>query len=52
MNWIDNRLRVKPTEFDKYVLCYCPKWNDSGYQVAKFNGKKCDYGDAPNDNFD
>ncbi len=33
-------------------LCHCPDWNYSGYQVAKWDGKKFDYEDATNDEFD
>jgi len=34
------------------LLCHCPDWNESGYQVANHDGSKFYYADAPNDDFD
>ena len=42
---------MKPARGDK-VLCYCPDWCDTEYQIAMFDGKKFYYEDQPNDMFD
>jgi len=34
------------------VICYCPDWCSTAYQVAKFSGKEFSYEDQPNDMFD
>ncbi|TAJ13038.1 hypothetical protein DMA11_10250 [Marinilabiliaceae bacterium JC017] len=36
---------------EQIVLCRCPQWCDTGYQVAIWTGCKFDYPDAPNDMF-
>jgi len=33
-------------------LCYCPEWNEEGYQVAVWKGKEFTYGGQPNEMFD
>ena len=39
-------------EEGQMALCFCPEWCEIGYQVAIWDGKKFDYPDASNDNFD
>ena len=39
-------------EVGQMCLCYCPEWCSINYQVAIWDGKKFDYPDSPNDNFD
>jgi hypothetical protein len=51
MNWIEINYGHKPPR-NRALICYCPKWCDSGYQVAAWDGKKFRYEDQPNDNFD
>jgi hypothetical protein len=36
-------------EVDSICLCKTPEWNNEGYQVARFNGKKFDFDGSPND---
>jgi hypothetical protein len=52
MDWIDNKAgEPKPINSNRPVLCYCPKWCESEYQVAYFiNGLWC-YEGQPNDGF-
>ena len=33
------------------VLCRCPYWCDSGYQIAKWNGEIFEYDEDPNGGF-
>ncbi len=47
MNWIDIESEVKPQK-GRVVLCYCPGWNDTGYQVAQWDGNKFFYDEQPN----
>jgi len=52
MNWIkaakDNK--IKPPPF-RPIICYCPEWNCSGYQIAQWNTKEFEYEEQPNDMF-
>jgi hypothetical protein len=51
MNWIDcGEYETRPVVY-KHVLCYCPKWNDSGYQVAYWDGTTWQYDEDPNGTF-
>lgn len=34
------------------IICHCPNWCDSGYQIAKFEDGIFCYDDQPNDAFD
>ena len=36
MNWIDVNSSVKPPE-NRVLLCYCPEWSETGYQVARWS---------------
>ena len=36
---------------DRNVLCYCPDWNESGYQVAYWDGISFLYDEQPNKYF-
>ena len=52
MNWISrSNQEIKPP-IDRALLCYCPEWNDSGYQIATFNGREFEYDEMPNEMFD
>lgn len=37
---------------ERNVLCFCPEWNESGYQVAKWSGTQFYYESQPNELFD
>jgi hypothetical protein len=50
MNWNDGLPGVGFYK-NRPVLCYCPEWNDSGYQVAFWNGKEFIYPEQPNERF-
>jgi len=51
MFWIDvNNDEIKPPSY-RPVLCFCPGWNNSGYQVANYSNKKFEYDEDPNGNF-
>jgi hypothetical protein len=50
MRWIDASEIAKP-KYGVNVLCYCPDWNDSGYQVATFKAGKFEYDEDPNGSF-
>ena len=39
------------TPKNRLLLCYCPGWSDTGYQVAEFDGKIFEYEDQPNEGF-
>jgi hypothetical protein len=51
MNWIKKKNVIKPPK-GRPLLCYCPDWNDSGYQVAFWNGDRFWYNEEPNEYFD
>lgn len=36
---------------NRVLLCCCPEWNESGYQVAKWNGDEFTYDEQPNSMF-
>lgn len=42
----------KRIKYGQLALCYCPGWNELGYQVAVWQGNKFDYAEAGNDDFD
>lgn len=51
LNWIDKDSGIIPPT-NRPLLCYCPEWSETGYQVAYFN--KADgfyYHEQPNDIF-
>ena len=50
MKWFD-RDGIEPMRGTR-VICYCPDWNDSEYQVAIFNGNEFYYDEQPNEMFD
>lgn len=50
MNWMSVN-GVKPPK-NRVLLCYCPEWCESGYQVAEWNGKRFVYEEEPNEIFD
>jgi hypothetical protein len=50
VNWIDAKSKVKP-QIGRVIICYCPEWSDSGYQVAEWNGREFTYADQSNDMF-
>ena len=52
MKWIDKKSEVKPPKGRRPILCYCPSWNDSTYQVAYYDGNQFYYDEQPNDDFD
>jgi len=49
MNWIDVEDVTPPK--DRPLLCYCPEWSETGYQVAEWNGKEFYYAEQMNDMF-
>lgn len=51
MNWIEATSEVKPFS-DRPIICYCPDWNESGYQIAKWEHGKFQYDEDPNGSFD
>jgi len=52
MYWLNNvEDEVKP-RIGQNVLCFCPDWCNSAYQVANWNGKRFEYDEMPNDMFD
>jgi hypothetical protein len=44
--------RNKIPETGQLCLCKCPNWCSLGLQVAEWTGKKFDYPEVPNDEFD
>jgi hypothetical protein len=44
--------REKKPEEGIMIICRCPNWCDSGYQIAKFEDGIFCYDDQPNDAFD
>jgi hypothetical protein len=50
LNWIDVTGKTKPQK-DRVLICYCPEWCDSHYQVAHWNGNEFVYDEQPNDMF-
>ena len=36
---------------NKLLVAYCRNWNDEGYQICKWDGKKFTYRNQPNDDF-
>ena len=50
MRWIDIEDSAKP-KFGIFVLCHCPEWNESGYQVAQFKAGRFEYDEDPNGSF-
>jgi len=52
MNWINIASSIYTPPLHKTILCYCMGWNETGYQVARWNGKVFYYEDQPNDMFD
>jgi len=49
MNRQDRLVEPPRTEL---LLCYCPEWCESGYQVAEYTGKRFYYAEQSNDMFD
>ena len=52
MNWVNIASTSSRPRKNKQVLCFCEGWNESGYQVAKWDGEKFVYDEQPNDMFD
>ena len=50
LNWIDVIGGVTPPE-GRSLICYCPDWNETGYQVAIWNGDVFYYYEQTSDNF-
>jgi hypothetical protein len=50
MNWIKVEDNIKP-QIGRVVICYCPEWCSSGYQIAFWNGKEFYFDEQPNDMF-
>jgi len=51
VEWVGVESKIKP-QVGRLVLCYCPEWNEEGYQVAVWKGKEFTYGGQPNEMFD
>ena len=49
LEWIDVGDVTPPR--NRTLLCYCPEWNETGYQVAKWNGKEVYYAEQASDMF-
>lgn len=50
MEWIEKKSKVKPP-MARPILCHCPGWNDTGYQIAHYSGSEFYYDEQPNDMF-
>ena len=50
MKWIDVNSSVKPPE-NRVLLCYCPEWSETGYQVARWSEAGFYYYEEPNEQF-
>lgn len=50
MNWMIANNKTDPPR-NRVLLCFCPEWSDTGYQVAKWNGKEFYYDEMPNGMF-
>lgn len=50
MQYISVKSKIVPP-LNRVLLCYCPDWCETGYQVAYFDGKKFTYSDCPNNDF-
>jgi hypothetical protein len=51
MFWIDARDETIKPPTDRPILCYCPGWNNAGYQVAYYSKGRFDYDESPNETF-
>ena len=50
-NWIKNLdSKIKP-QTNIPVICSCPDWCISGYQIGYWNGREFRYENQPNDTF-
>ena len=45
--WVKAESEIKPSS-SRPILCYCPGWNDLGYQVAQWKNGKFQYDEDPN----
>lgn len=53
MQWINRAIHPEITPpTNRPLLCFCQDWNESGYQVAEWDGKKFTYQEEPNEMFD
>lgn len=52
MNKQAKTLAPDSLDLGQIVLCSCPEWNDLGFQVAEWDGKKFHYEEDPNGTFD
>ena len=52
MNWINIASTDNRPPLNRNLLCFCEGWNECGYQVAQWNGKKFNYTEQPNKMFD
>jgi hypothetical protein len=51
MSWIKISSGIVPPS-ERVLLCYCPEWNETGYQVAMWDKNKgFYYHEQPNDMF-
>ena len=51
MHWVDvDNENVKPP-VNRVLICFCPEWSETKYQVAFFNGTTFYYPEQPNDMF-
>lgn len=50
LNWIDVNSGVTPPK-GRPVLCYCPEWIETEYQVATWNGDEFYYTEQSNGSF-
>ena len=51
LDWIDVNSSVKPPE-NRVLLCYCPEWSETGYQVARWSEETgFYYYEEPNEQF-
>lgn len=50
MIWINICDKVLPPKH-RTLICYCPDWCASQYQIAYFDGNKFCYDEQPNDDF-
>jgi len=51
MNWINIASSPIEPPRNRALLCFCEGWCDTGYQVAKWNGKEFYYDEMPNELF-
>ena len=50
INYIEVSSKI-PIPMNRNLICYCPDWCDSGYQIAHHNGLEFVYDEQHNDLF-